>query len=386
MSVVGVRAKAAFRKWGKQDSWELPSWPVSSPGAGHAIPLLSESFTAEHTRDSVNTIYNRAARTAGQIVQRIQRGAIEVQGMYNNLGQLLTCAMGFENPNDPGATYFGSPETSSGKYIHLYELDDALAEEDWSSSERLPSGSGGGTYSADDDKIRCGSLVLHKGIDHAYAPLMWDKMSFQANFESVKLRLEGMAMDVDRENDYSNEDWTLATAENRLLLSDAAFILGDVAGAMLLPTAQALTDFELVMERGLVADYDTQGASYMREPQINQGRKCYGSFSLSRYALDTILNMHDWDASCKAYLMFTSALGTYRFIIYMPNMTLIQPDYGIKGPGVIRPKIQFELAKPASDPWAASSEYGHILQKKLGEFWIVVKNDDPTNWLRTDPS
>lgn len=384
MRSVGVLSKAAFLKGGKQSSWAQPDWPITAPGAGHAIPLLSETFTPDHTRDSVNTLYGRASRTAGQIVQRIHRGSIMVQGMYNNLGQLLTSALGFENPNDSGASYHGSPELSAGKYIHLYELDDQLCEEDWSSSERLPSGSGGGTYTSSDDKVRAGSLFISKYSDHCFSPLMWDKWVFQANFDRVQMQFDGMAMDTDRD-DYSSENWTLATNEQRLRLSDAIFYFGDVAGSMMPMAMQGMTEFELIMERGLAADYDTLGATYLREPQINQGRKCYGSFSLSRYQLDTLLDIHDWDAPCQSYLLFT-ATGGYRFIIWMPNLVLKVPDYSIKSPGVLRPKLQFELAKPDSDPWAGSSYYGNILQKKLGEFWIVVHNDDATNWLRTDPS
>jgi len=385
-ATVGVRTKAAFRKWGKQEIWETPDWPVTAPGAGHAIPLLSESFTADHTRDAVNTLYLRGARNAGQVTNRIHRGALVLQGMFNNFGQLLTCAMGFENPNDPGATYHGSPESSGGKYIHLYELDDTLAEEDWSSTERLPSGSGGGTYTADDDKIRFGSLILHKYSYHAFAPVMFDKMIFQSNWERTQLQLEGIARDSNREDSYTSANWTMASDESRLLLPSAIFVLSDVSEAMMIETPQAITDFELIMERGLSYDYDTLSGIYVREPQVNQGRKVYGSFTLSRYALDTILDMHDWDAECKAYLMFTGATGTLKFTIMMPSMRLIKPDYSIKGPQILRPKIQFELAKPLVDPWAGNSDYAHIVQKKLGEFWIVVKNDDPTNWLRTDPT
>lgn len=387
-SSVGVLSKAAFRKWGKQTSWPTAgaTFPVTNPAAGHGIPILSESFTSEFERDAIDTLYAKAGRYAGQIVTKMHRGNIICQGMYNNFGQLLACGMGYECPNDYGSSYHGSPEISSGKYIHIYELDEILAEDDWASAERLPSGSGGGTWTSADDKVRFGSLVFDKQVSSwVFAPVMWDKMIIQANFGRVTIQFEGLAQDHERSAvNYASTNWTLATDKTRLLMSNVTFSIGSLDGTTLSYAARGITDFELILERGLSADQDTASTVYIKEPQINQARKIYGSFNLSRYDNDGYLDTIDADKPCRALLAFAS--GSYKFHIYMPNMTIKTPDHTTKGSSILRPKYNFELAKPASDPWSTPSDYGNIQLIKLNEFWVLTKNDDATNWLRTDPT
>jgi hypothetical protein len=371
-----------------QSSWPTAgvTFPVTNAGALHAIPLISESFISEFERDVIDTLYNKAGRSNGQITAKYHRGGILCQAMYNNLGQLLVCAMGYECPNDSGSSYHGSPEVSSGKYIHIYELDEILAEEDWSSTERLASGAGGGTYVAADDKIRFGSLFFDKQVSSwVFTPVMWDKMIIQANFGRVTIAFEGLAQGHARSDSaYPSTGWTMATDKSRLLMANATFSIGSLDGSTLPYAARGITDFELILERGLSADQDTASTVYIKEPQINQSRKVSGTFSLARYQDDAYLAAIDADKPCRALLSFAS--GSYKFQIYMPNMTIKTPDHGLKGPGIVRPKYAFELAKPASDPWSTPSDYANIQLKKLNEFWILAKNDDAANWLRTDPT
>jgi len=386
---LGVISKAAFRKASEQASWPSGGaygFPAIVPGAGHGIPLLSEGFTTVPEREDYASLYSRVGKMAGQQTGIRHSGHLLCQGMYNNLDRLIGCAMGYENPNDPGATYKGSPESGGGKYTHIYELDDILSEQDWDSpAERLASGAGGGgTWVAADDKVRFGNVVIYKGLtssgEWCFYPVMFDKMIISGNFDRVTVRFDGPAYDHERATStYGHASWTMASDETHLILPDSEFYIGTVDGTTLTWQEMGITGFELVLENGLEFEPDTKSGLYIPEPRRGNFRQVYGGFDFSRYENDDLISRLNDDDEMKAWIKFSS--GSYKFNIYLPSFHFKTMDYSIGGPGIIRPKHTFECHVPDSDPFTGDADYLNIELKKIKEFWVAIKNDYSSNFL-----
>jgi len=387
-SSIGVKSQAFFRPWARTASWPASgcSWPITTGmTALDILRLIDESFTTQIMRDDFATLAAMAGKHAGAMTAKVFSGSVTVRADYYCSYASLLSAMGFENPNDSGATYHGSPEYSGGVYYHLLELDENLCEEDWTSAERLPSGSGGGTYLSTYDKVRFGSLVIDKGIaDWCYAPLLWDKMILSFDLNSCTMRFDGQAQDHDRGNGSTYGPggvggYSLADLGPVLNMIDAEFKIGTVDGTTLTWQEIGITKFELVLERGLDFSQDTASGLYIMEPQISSHRRVYGGFDCARYSNDNLIDQLDNDKEMKAWIKFTS--GTHKFNIYLPSFYLKTVDYSVKGPTVLKPSHQFECHKPASDPFSGDADYLNMQLKKNNEFHVVVSNVNDLNFL-----
>jgi hypothetical protein len=356
---------------------------LSDPGAGHALPLIDEGLTSRNEREEYATLYARTAKQAGQLVGYRHQGSMTLQGMYNNLDRVIGCAMGFENPNDSGATYKGSPElAASGKYAHLYELDDVLSEEDYASAERNASGAGGGTWTSADDKVRFGTLAILKEVSEwGFAPVMFNRMVITATWQRVTIRFDVVAFDHDRVavGTLGSSSWALADNETHLIMPDAEFKIGSVDGTSLAWQEMGISRFELVLENQLVMEADTQSGLYIREPVRGGMRTVNGGFDFVRYDSDALIDEFDDNTEMKAWLKFSN--GDYKFNIYLPSFYIDQPNYNVAGPGVIKPKHRFTAHKPSTLPFDSDADLLNIDPKKDGEFMICVHNDYSSNFL-----
>jgi len=366
----GVIAKAAFLKDPKDSDYPKTDWGGSDIAAGDQIPFISESIGTPVDKEDDATLQGGAGLLKADTIGYNTAGSLIVQGRYNNIGRLLACAMGFENPNDEGATYHGSPETVSGKYLHVLELDNVLHRQGWLAGEgRYPSGSGGGTWNDGDQKVRCGALAFKKNVnDWRHNSCMVNRMLIRIEPPRVSFEFDMLGYSTQR-GSYNSGNWTLATDKTNLIFPECTFTLSGVATGI----ARA----EIVLENNLAAERDTASGLYIKEPMRNDKRAVTFGFDLARYDSDSTLT--DLNNDTERYCSFEFANGDYNFGVYFSAFKYQKIDANIAGTSIIKMTHQCKPYIPGSDQFSA--EWSDIVLKKDAEMVIKITDDNSNNYL-----
>jgi hypothetical protein len=366
----GATAKAAFIKDPQDSSYPYTSWGANDIAALAQIPFLSESIALVPTHEEQATLEGKAGLVSHDRIGLHHGGGLIVQGRYNNIDRLICMAMGYENPNTAGATYHGSPETVTGtKYKHIFELDDILHTQAWASGERLPSGSGGGTWDAGDKKVRRGVLAFAKDVsDWRYNSCMVNKMTIKIEPPRVSFEFEILAYSLDR-GSYNSGNWTLATSQINLIFPSLVFTLNG--------TARGISGAEVTLDNHLLAERDTASGLYLAEPMREAKRDTVFGFNFMRYEADTELDILDADTA--NYCSFKCTSGNYSLGIYFSAFKFEKISAPVAGPGLIRMDHTARAYLPAADQFA--SEWSNISLIQNKEMVVMVVNDHSANCL-----
>lgn len=124
---LGTKAKCAFRIESDQGLVNA-DYPKSASnaddeeinlGSSDKVPFLSESIEEDHQFELDETLDGSPGVTKSERVALLGGGALEVQGMYDGLDQLIACAMGYEHPGTDGSPAYpdytvGTAEKTGG--------------------------------------------------------------------------------------------------------------------------------------------------------------------------------------------------------------------------------------------------------------------------------
>ncbi len=369
---LGVTSKAAFKKDPKQSTYPKTDWGVNDITTGDQIPFLSESITNDMEKEFDETIQGSAGRKQANTVAKNTQGGLVLQARYNNIGRLIAMAMGFENPNDPGSTYHGSPETVSGKYKHVLELDNNLHRECWlAGEERYPSGSGGGTWLAGDQKVRSGVLAFKKDVsDWKHHSTMVNKMVIKGNMRTVQIEFEMIGYSTGK-GSFNSANWTLLTDQRNVILP------GGVLTFNLSGTTYGISEYEIALENNLIAERDTASGYFIKEPVRNAKRQITFGFNFLRYETDSLLT--DFVSDTERYCSFKHVSSSYALGFYFSAFKFEKVNAPIGGSGVIRMDHSCIPYIPSSDQFA--SEWSNIALKKNAEMVCMIINDNSNNYF-----
>jgi hypothetical protein len=295
-------------------------------------------------------------------------------GRYNNLGRMLCVALGWENPNDSGATYHGSPEMVSGKRKHVFEIDDVLQRQTWVlDGDRLPSGSGGGTWSSGDQKVRSGCLIIAKEVsDWRFFSCMVNKLKIVIEPPKTTFEFELLGYSHGRSSSpggYNSAAFTLATDQRNIVFPDYVFKVGT--------TEYGIARMEINLDNKLAAERDTKSGLYIAEPVRSNMRTVMLGWDFLRHSDETLFD--DADAMTERYVSIKATNGYYGFGAFFSAIKMEAPEAPATGPGIIRPKYQATAYLPSTDRFA--SEWSNIALKKNKEMVIMLIDDHSTNYL-----
>lgn len=375
-SSVGTLAKAALMKEPKDSSY--PYSPAANfLNGSHQIPILNEGLSETVSKQVDESLLGKSGLQRADLIGRRVAGPISCQGCYNGLTRLIVLAMGFENPNDPGATYHGSPESMGGGYYkHVFECDEHMSRQVWQAGdERYPSGAGGGTWTASDQKVRSFTLGIAKQIsDWRFRSVMVQKMSIKIAPSRITFDFDVVGYDVAL-GDYNSTNWTpiSGSAEANLLFQDLEVKIGTFDGTTLPWQTIGIAEAELVLENNLQVDEQTTVSGlYIEEPERDGQRKVTGSFKFLRYKDNNLLARLNANDVMKMWFKFTS--GNYVFGIYFPRFTFDEITAPVSGPGMVNVDHKFtcERLGDYTDPF--SSEWSNIELLKKNEMVIMIVN------------
>lgn len=368
---LGVTSKAAFKKDPKTSDFPKTDWDANDIASGDQVPFINESMISDHVVENDPTVQGSAGRKKADIITKNVAGGLSLQGRYNNIGRLIACAMGFENPNTGGATYGGSPETVDGKYKHLIELDNNLHREAWlGEAGRHTSGTGTGTWYAGDKKARSGVLAFKKDVnDWKYHSVMVNRMVVRGELNQVTIDLDLVGYSHSR-GSYNSANWTLASDQRNVILPGvlSAEISGDSIG---------ITRFEIALDNQLQIVQDSDSGLYIKEPVRNGKRIITVGFDFARYTADTYLDV--LDADTEKYMSFVFSDGYYNLGFYFSALKFESIEAPITGSEVISMKHTAIPYIPDSDQY--SSEWSNIELKKNAEMVCVITDDNSSNYL-----
>jgi hypothetical protein len=258
----------------------------------------------------------------------------------------------------------------SGKYKHVFELDDVLNRQTWVlDGDRLPSGSGGGTWSAGDQKVRSGCLIVGKQVnDWRFFSCMVNKMKITIEPPRTSFEFELLAYNYGR-GSYNSTAFTLATDQRNMIFPDYVFTIGT--------TEYGISRLEILLDNKLAAERDTVSGLYLAEPVRNGMRTVTFGWDFLRHSDETLFN--DADALTERYASIKATSGYYAFGAYFSAFKMEAPEAPASGPGIIRSKYQATAYKPSTDRF--SSEWSNIALKKNKEMVLMLVNDHSSNYL-----
>jgi hypothetical protein len=367
---IGALSKAALKKDPEESAYPKTDWGASDLGSGDQIPFLSEGMAGDNKLEADATLEGKAGLRAADLVALDVAGSLNLQGRFNNIGRLICMALGWENPNVAGATYHGSPETVSAKYKHVFEIDDVLHRQTWTlDGDRLPSGSGGGTWDGADQKVRSGCLIVSKAVsDWRFFSVMVNKMTIKFDPKGTSFVFDLIGYNYSR-GSYNSAAFTLATDQRNILFPDYVF---SINGA-----EYGVSNMEIVLDNKLVAERDTATGLYIKEPVRNGMREVTFGFDFLRHESEAFFD--DYDAGTARYCSMKAVNGAYNFGVYFSAFKFEKADANIPGAAIIRPKYNCKPYIPAADQFA--SEWSNIALKKNKEMVIMLTDDHSTNYL-----
>lgn len=382
---LGILAKAAFRKdrglYGAGPSIEYPDTPGATDlGSGHQVPFSSESLKKALDRDSEQALVGSGGATADAVIAEDSAGGISGPLRWRGWERLIMCALGFEHPDDSPATL------AVGAYAHLFEIDEQLQDQAWSTAER-------GTYtppSASDRKVRRGMLGLAKQVsDWVWQSVYVTKITFTGNPKDVKVALDFIAYDYVK-GSYNSGSWTLPSGSTaKCLFQQCVVKLGTRAGGAAGLLEVEPSSFEIVVDNKLGGD-DRTTASGVNIVQPVRSDKVDVTMKLEfpRYygQLELFTDWGEANTELAAELEITGpeigSTGYNRLWgFYMSSVRRKDGPANIDGPGPITTTMNLEAHKPGGSDIFAATKYHSITTVKDSPLVVVCQNEDSGNYL-----
>jgi hypothetical protein len=366
---LGALSKGAILHDPQDSAYPKTDWADDALGAGHGFPFISEGVAKKPRTQTQPTLEGKAGFRAADLVGYDVAGNLIVPARYNDIGLLIACAMGYENPNDAGATYHGSPETVGGKYVHLFELDDTLHTAAWASGERLPSGSGGGTWDANDLKVRRFLLAFAKGVsDHRFFSCMVNKMTLDIQPTQIQFEFELLSYNGSR-GSYNSANWTYSTDRRNVIFPDIVFSLSG--------TTYGFASARIELSNNLDAPRTTASGLYASEPRRNGVRSVTLGWNDPVYSSDSRIN--DMEAGTERYISIVASSGSYKLGLYFSAVKILDVQAPIASAEIIKMDHQAQAFIPSTDQF--SDQWGNISLIQNKEMVAVLKNDYASNYL-----
>ena len=249
---------------------------------------------------------------------------------------------------------------------------------------------GDGTW----NRIRHGTLSIYKVVTY------WNWRSVMVNNMSIRLTPEGMQFefglipfDLDRTNaasqDYTTWDYSNSAhiLQQKIRFGDCVFRIDDYSAATPLAAADkvAISEFTLNHNNNLKSDIrDTKSGFFRAEPLMDGKREVTGSFTLPRYAADTLIDKLKAETVLMADLIATRDLITgcstakNQMGIYIRSLQLTKHTENVAGAGVVQSKFEFRALKPAGNPHSMPAE---STGSDNSEYMIQTVNSNPFNTL-----
>jgi hypothetical protein len=351
----GVTQLGAWRR----DLETEENWPGANPtvpGAGHRIPLVSENISMDPQFQDQGVLFGQVSQEEAKLAGFAAGGTIECDLRYGTLDRLWAACLGFENPNTDATG--GSPHLlTAGEYRHVYECHEILRSEQWHSGDRNAStGNPGdpGHWDTSHRKQARGGFYVSKGVtDWRLWPAMVESMEIQVNPRSSRVSFDLVGYKVER-NDYSSSTWTCYNGEDynddpgvsQVLLPHLTAKFGSAGGSTWLDANLGVTSLTVRVQNNLKADdYDAAGGYYSLEPWRQGQRTVSGSFTLTRYAFDTLSTFLEADLNTMLQFVFTGpSLGTNnaQLAIGIPSAKLSRVATPVSGPEIVQQVVEWE--------------------------------------------
>lgn len=388
----GILAKAAFRKdrglYGAGPAIEYPETPGGSTlAANHQIPFVSENVIEKIDRYADTSLVGAGRMTPAEVIARLCNGPMESHYRWRGLEGLIMCATGFEQP-DTSPAQLGV----TSAYAHLFEGDDILADQAWTTGERTAG------FAAGDRKVRRGCIAFHKQPssyeDMIWSSVMVNKLTISGDTKQIKVSYELIPYNY-AFGDYNHANWSMRSGSYSMALPTQVVYKAGLTSA----GAGALAEFgidswEFAIDNKLKGDEQTtSSAERIIQPMRNGMRETTLKLHVPRYdsTIATHMALMDLDSEMMASIEATgpqiAATGYYYFLgIYLPITKMFDPIWApIEGPQRLVSGYSLEAGRlnGTTDPFAAT-KYHSIGLKKDSEFRIVINNEDSFNYLSTD--
>jgi len=366
---LGAVAKAAILHDPQGSDYPKTDWAADALGAGHGLPFVSEGVAKKPRTQTQPILAGKAGYRAADLLGYDVGGNLIVPARYNDIGLLIACAMGYENPNDPGETYHGSPDTVTGKYLHVFELDDNLHTEAWASAERLASGSGGGTWDSDDKKVRRFLLAFAKGVsDHRFYSNMVNRMSIDIQPNQIQFEFDLLSYNGAR-SDYSSSTWTYSTDRRNVIFPNVVFSLSG--------TEYGFASARIELVNNLDAPLTTASGLYKSEPRRNGFRQVTLSWNDPVYSSDDRID--DMETPTERYISIVASSSTYKLGFYFSSVKILDVQSPISSPEILKMDHQAQAFIPSSDQF--SDQWGNVSLIQDKEMVVALQNDYSSNYL-----
>lgn len=392
----GWTAKAAFKKdrglYGAGPAIAYPQVPgATDMAATHQFAFSQEALSAGRERQPDTSLVGTGSQLPPDVTRKNASGSISGKFRYRGLERLIMCAMGFECA--PAAN--ASPATLvAGAYRHLFEIDDTLVDEPWSSGDERAAG-----FNSNDRKVRRGQLAIFKGSeDWNYYSVFVNKMTITGTpNDGITYAFDLLIYDRLR-GSYNHANWTLpAGPTTRALFHQAAVRLGFRSGGEAGTQEVYASKWELTVDnRGSAEDQSTATGLYGEIPVRTDAATVMLKFERPRYT-DRGLGDPNWiaviesDTELCAKIDITSPtlIGAtakpYHWGFYMTSLKQssdsIEPN--IDGPGPLRNSwtLQAFSRDPATTDVFAAGNYSGISLLKYSPLIVTCDNADAGNYL-----
>lgn len=382
---VGVLAKAAFRKdrglYGGGPAITYPTVPGASElAATHQVPFSSESLTRNVQLLKSPALLGSAQAIPAGIVSKMFSGSMEGPLAWVGWERLLMAAFGYENPDS-------SPYTlAAGAYAHLFELDNDLQDQPWTSGDERAAGG----WSASDRKVRRGMLGVSKQLeDWVFSSVMVSKVTVSGTPAESKIALDLIPHGLYR-GSYNSANWALpAGSVVPAMFSQLVVMMGTTAGGAGSMYAVYPSEFEITADLKLKGDdITTELAPSIVQPvradMLDVGIKLtFPRYNTAATGLYTLLEAN---TEMAVSLILTgpqiAATGQYhKYRFYASSVRMKSPSGGqVQGPGALTFDVEMEAHRPGTDIFAAGS-YHSIPIKKDSPLKLIVQNAFATNYL-----
>lgn len=326
----GVQVRAAFRR----DSKTEALWPGSEPtvpGAGHGLPLRTESISKRRLVATKGLIQGGPSQEAPTIVGWEAGGSTLFDLRYGNLDRIWAMALGFESPAADASG--GSPHAYGiGNYSHLYESDQQLHNlATWAGTAR---------------HVRRGGLYINKaGTTHRLWPAMVEGFTLSISPDDASLGVDWVGYDYTRIGGLDATTWTPQSSYElnngaKVTLPQTRVYLG-VDPTL---TEYFVRDLELTFRNLLKADDYRSGSLYIEEPMRAGMREVRVRATLVRYANNVLHDHHEADDLVSMLIDCNGgAIGATnaRLAFAIPAARIASVSDPVSGPGLITQ--EFEL-------------------------------------------
>lgn len=358
------------------------TWPGTAIAVDSVLPILPGWSHNETPVLEPNSIFaGHASPSLPDVTGWRVTASGPLQLKYDGLNFLWLQALGYM-PKRQGGSSVGvtMPELmATGVYKHLYEIDDRLVDQDWTSGE-------GGWVSGDSgllpglQKIRRATYALSEQIVlNEYRSLMVNRLTLAGTPQRVQLTVDLIGYDKKVDSSVNTVGSLVGlslSAVPSVTFSQLAVRVGAASGSVALNAGDvmAIDEFEIILDNGLIADQqDSTTGLRIMAPERQQEVTVSGRFRLPRFQSATQRARLAAQTELMADLSFTGGTipGTaspYQCHLYLPSMLLNQVPGTIANAGPLTQTLEWTAYREPS------ARAGFPVHEKTGPLLVELQN------------